>query len=142
MVDALILKGRAILARATAKQPGASFTDARSWLMRANKIDTEDPEPLILFYQSYRSEKIRPTANAIAALHYAATLAPQDSRLRLDNARQYLSDGKPTEARKALVPLAYNPHGGALSGEARRLIGLIDSARVPAATMPVTIPLQ
>lgn len=133
MVDALIVKGRAILARATAKQAGASFADARGWLMRANKLDPEDPEPLILFYQTYRGEKIRPTANAIAALHYAANLAPQDSALRLGNARQYLFDGRPAEARKALVPLAYNPHGGSLGEEARRLIGLIDSGQVTAA---------
>ena len=140
--DALILKGRALLARATAKQPGTSFADARGWFMRANKIDPEDPEPLILFYQTYRNEKIRPTANAIAALHYAASLAPQDSGLRLNNARQYLFDNKPAEARKALVPLAYNPHGGALSDEARRLIGLIDSGQVTAATLdpPVSPP--
>jgi len=134
MVDALIVKGSAILARATARQTDARFADARSWLMRANKIDPEDPEPLILFYQTYRSEKIRPTANAIAALHYAASLAPQNSGLRLGNARQYLVDGKPAAARKALIPLAYNPHGGALSDEARRLIGLIDSGQVAAAT--------
>ena len=137
-VDALILKGRAILARASAKQPGASFTDARGWLMRANKIDPEDPEPLILFYQSYSNQKIRPTANAIAALHYAASLAPQDSALRLGNARQYLVDGKPADARKALVPLAYNPHGGSLSDEARRLIGLIDGG--PQSTTLPTAP--
>lgn len=136
MVDALIVKGRAILARASGRQPGASFSDARGWLMRANKIDPEDPEPLLLFYQSYRSEKIRPTANAVAALHYAAALAPQDSALRLGNARQFLSDGKPAEARKALVPLAYNPHGGSRAEEARRLIGLIDAGQVSAAAIP------
>ncbi|MCY7271419.1 MAG: hypothetical protein LH485_05115 [Sphingomonas bacterium] len=149
-VDALILKGRAVLMRAAAspsgaRQPGASFADARSWFMRANKIDAEDPEPLILFYQSYRGEKIRPTANAIAALHYAAALAPQDSALRLGNARQYLFDGKPAEARKALIPLAYNPHGGALSDEARRLVGLIDRGQASAAAaepQAMTPPLQ
>jgi predicted Zn-dependent protease len=82
-----------------------------------------------MFYQAYRMEKARPTANAIAALHYAAALAPQDSLLRLTNARQFLADGKPADARKALVPLAYNPHSGKLGDEARRLIGLIDSGQ-------------
>jgi tetratricopeptide (TPR) repeat protein len=130
-VEALILKGRAVMARAAATQAGAGFVDARNWFMRANKVDPEDPEPLILFYQSYRAQKVQPTKNAIAALHYAASLAPQDSRLRLDNARQYLSDGEPSKARKALIPLAYNPHGGPLSDEARRLIQSIDSGTPP-----------
>ena len=125
-VEALILKGRAVMARAAATQAGAGFVDARNWFMRANKVDPEDPEPLILFYHSYRAQKVQPTKNAIAALHYAASLAPQDSRLRLDNARQYLSDGETSKARKALIPLAYNPHGGSLSDEARRLIQSID----------------
>ncbi|WP_309603303.1 hypothetical protein [Sphingomonas sp.] len=135
LVDAMLTKGRAILARAVARKPGASFVDARSWFTRANKVDSEDPEPLLLFYDAYRQEKVRPTANAIAALHYAADLAPQDLGLRLTNARQYLVDGKPVEARKALVPLAYYSHGGKLSDEARQLIGLIDSGQVKAATI-------
>ena len=67
-----------MLARAGLRQPGASFADARGWFTRANKLDPEDPEPLLMFFQAYRAEKIRPTANAIAALHYAADLAPQD----------------------------------------------------------------
>ena len=139
LVDAMIVKGRAALGLAKAKQPGASFIDARNWFTRANKIDPEDPEPLLLFYDAYRHEKARPTANAIAALHYAADLAPQDMLLRLTNARQYLADGKPVEARKALIPVAYNPHGGKLSDEARRLVGLIDAGQLKAAAdVPVT----
>ena len=59
--------------------------------------------------------------------------------LRLTNARQYLADGKPVEARRALVPVAYNPHGGKLSDEARRLVGLIDAGQLKAAAdVPVT----
>ena len=139
-VDAMIFKGRAILARAVAGQAGANFVDARSWFTRANKVDPEDPEPLLLFYQAYREEKARPTANAIAALHYAADLAPQDLLLRMTNARQYLVDGKPAEARKALVPLAYNPHGGKLGDDARRMIALIDSGQGSAAVIPATTP--
>ena len=140
LIDAMLTKGRAILARAVARQPGASFVDARSWFTRANKVDPEDPEPLLLLYDAYRQEKVRPTANAIAALHYAADLAPQDLFLRMTNARQYLVDGKPALARKALVPLAFNPHGGKLSDDARRMIALIDAGQASAAAMPATTP--
>ena len=128
-VNAMLVEGRAVMTRAAAAQPGASFVDARNWFSRANKVDPEDPEPLRLYYEAYRVERARPTANAIAALHYAADLAPQDRSLRMNNARQYLVDGMTAKARKALVPLAFDPHGGKLSDDARRMIALIDSGQ-------------
>lgn len=75
-----------------------------------------------------------------AALHYAADLALQDMSLRMTYPRHYLVDGKPALARKALVPLAYNLHGGKLSDDARRMIALIDSSQAKAAAIPATTP--
>lgn len=60
-------------------------------------------------------------------------------------ARQLLVDGKAAEARAALTPIAYDPHGGALgeavaailaqldSGGARAALGAWDSTARPAA---------
>ncbi len=125
--EALILKARALAGRARAGDKAVTFANVRGAANRANRLDPENPEPLVLFYRSFLEEKIAPTANAIAALHYAADLAPHDMGLRLDSARQYLAVGKPVEARKRLVPLAYNPHGGKLAEEAQALIARIDS---------------
>ena len=62
-----------------------------------------------------------------------ADLAPHDMGLRFDSARQYLAAGKSVEARKRLVPLAYNPHGGKLAEEAQSLIARIDAGSTQAA---------
>ena len=134
--DALVLKGRAIAALAqkledTARH--AQFEKARALFIAANKLDTEDPEPLMEFYRAYVAEGLPPNDNAIAALHYASDLAPQDEGLRLNSAVQYLSAKKPAEARRALIPVAYDPHGGDIAQMARAMIGKIDSGDVAGA---------
>jgi tetratricopeptide (TPR) repeat protein len=127
---AMVFKGRATLALAL-KEAGekrrAACNEARSLFVAANKLDTEDPEPLMEFYKSFVAEGIRPNDNAIAALHYASDLAPQDIPLRLNSALQYLRDGNASEARKALTVIAYDPHGEQLAQVARSMIEKIDA---------------
>lgn len=125
--EAHIWKGRALLSQAESGVAGVTFANARGWFNRANRLDPENPEPLLYFYRTFQGSGGRPTANAIAALHYAAELAPQDLALRLQSARQYLADGQPARARRMLVPVAYSPHGGRLADEAQRLLGPIDN---------------
>lgn len=127
--EGLVLKGRAILARAMEMQgdPAKIFAEARRLFVSANKIDPEDPEPLMEFYKSFLLDSGRPTANAIEALHYASNLAPQDLGLRMNSAVAYLNEGKLKEARMTLVPVAYSPHGGGMAKEARRMIASIDA---------------
>jgi Flp pilus assembly protein TadD len=127
MIEAMIYKGRAIMQRAVQDDAGATFAAARNWFMKANKLDPEDPEPLMLFHQAQARDTGRPNANAIAALHYASDLAPQDLGLRMQSALQYMRDGKPAEARKALAPVAYNPHGGSIAKTARAAMEKIDA---------------
>lgn len=133
--DAMILKGLAILERARkADRPSpAVFAEARKWFMNANKIDPEDPEPLMEFYRTYIHGRTAPTANAIAALHYASNLAPQDGGLRLNSAMQYLRDGKLKEARTTLIPIAYDPHAKQSASAARAMIARIDAGDVKGA---------
>ena len=127
--EAMIYKGRAILERAAASKGHASsqFAAARKWFSSANKIDPEDPEPLMLFHESYAREGVAPPANAVAALHYASNLAPQDAGLRLRSVMQYLHDRKLSQARRTLAPIAYNPHGGEIRDAARAIIARIDA---------------
>ena len=128
--DAIILKGRAIAARAAKAETGvrhALYEQARKTLISANKIDAEDPEPLMEFYETFASEGIQPTANAVAALHYASDLAPQDLGLRMNSAMQYLVEGKTAQARQALIPIAYDPHGADFAQFARDMMIKIDA---------------
>ena len=64
---------------------------------------------------------------AIAALHYASDLAPQDTGLRMQSAYQYLRDNKLAEARKALVPIAFDPHSQGAAKSAQAAIAKIDA---------------
>lgn len=128
-VEAMIFKGRAILEQAAAadKADPKRFAEGRSWFSKANKIDVEDPEPLLEYYKSYLFEGARPTANAIAALHYASDLSPQDLGLRFSSAVQYLRDGDKKSARETLASVAYSPHGQSLAESAQDIITSIDS---------------
>ena len=127
--EGMILKGRAIIDQA-ADAPGdqgAAFSEARRLFIAANKIDPEDPEPLMEFYKAYLREGVMPTKNAIEALHYASNLAPQDLGVRMNSAVAYLNENKLKEARTTLTPVAYSPHGGGIAEEARRMIERIDA---------------
>ena len=138
-VEALVLKGRAMAGRASdlsdeAKR-NAMFEQARSIFIAANKIDTEDPEPLMEYYNAYLSEGLRPTDNAIAALHYASDLAPQDLGLRMNSAIAYLNEDKVKEARSTLTVVAYSPHAEEVGDMARRMIAAIDAGKGKAALL-------
>lgn len=130
--EAMILKADAMVRRAqdsNVDQRKALFNEARRIYIAANKLDTENPEPLYKFYESYSREGIRPTENAIAALHYASDLAPQDLNVRMNSAIAYLNEEKPREARSTLTVVAYSPHGGSASETARRMIADLDGGK-------------
>lgn len=134
--EAMIDKGRAIATRAQGLQEPSrhvAFEQARHLFIAANKIDTEDPQALMMFYRTFLMEGLKPSANAIAALHYASDLAPQDKGLRMTSAERYLLDGKYDEAKRALTPIAYDPHGSELATVARTMIENIGRGDVKAA---------
>jgi len=79
------------------------------------------------FYEAYVREGRKPTDNAIAALHYASDLAPQDLGLRMNSALAYLNDGKVKDARQALIPIAYDPHAGSIAKVAHGMMDHIDA---------------
>lgn len=134
--DALVLKGLALSERADAIENDnrhALFEEARQSFIAANKLDTEFPEPLFEFYRTFAREGVRPNANALAALHYASDLAPQDLGVRMNSAIAYLNEDKPKEARYTLTVVAYSPHVGAMGEMARRMIADIDADKPRAA---------
>jgi len=135
--EAMVLKGRALMeeGKATGDRAAANalFDQARTVLIAANKIDTEDPEPLYEFYRTFNAEGIRPTDNALAALHYASDLAPQDFGVRMNSAIAYLNEGKVKEARDALTVVAYSPHSASAGDAAKRMIAAIDAGKGRAA---------
>jgi Flp pilus assembly protein TadD len=107
--EALVNKGKAQME--LAKAGGAKDWHAiRSWFLKANAVDHEAAEPLMLFYKSYLYAGERPTSNAVEGLLYAMTLTPQDSSLRMMATRQLLLDGDLARAKTAFAPFAYSSH--------------------------------
>jgi tetratricopeptide (TPR) repeat protein len=126
---AMIAKGAALM-KLAAKNPGAADWDKiRSCFATANRIDTENAEPLVQFYRTFVAQGIAPTPNAIQGLEYALALAPQDSKLRLEVVGQFLKTGRLDKARGAIVPLAYSPHVGKAHDAVRKILDEIDAKR-------------
>ena len=118
LVPALILKGRAQLASAKKNGSSANWSAIRQWFLQANKLDTENAEALMAFYETFAAAGQRPTKNAIEALLYAQALAPQDEKLRLAVFRQLVTDKRMAEAKSVFAPIAFQVHG---SSKWRRL---------------------
>lgn len=125
-VHGLIYKGRARMELAKASKQ-ANWREVRSWFTRANRIDTENAEPLMLFYRSYLEAGEQPSKNAVDALIYSAALAPQDQGLRINAVRQLLIDKRVTEAKAMFAPLAFQPH---LSAAFREMAAKVMAAMV------------
>lgn len=110
-VKAMIFKGRALMRQSKASgAPSSTLDAARDLFVRANHIDPENPEPLMLFYQTFTQSVAPPTPSAVKGLLYALVLAPQDDGLRLIAVRQLIADGRIAEAKREFAPLASNPH--------------------------------
>jgi tetratricopeptide (TPR) repeat protein len=133
LAKALIYKGRAEMQLAESK-PKADWDAIRRNFLAANKLDTEDPEPLLLYYESFGRSGERPTANAISGLEYAMILAPQDGSLRMMVVSELINARRFDEAREALEPLAYDPHSSKSREMARKIMDAL-SSKDPAAAL-------
>lgn len=134
-IHALLYKGMAqVAALKRAKVTDAKrWTAARGWFLGANKIDTEAPQPLIAFYDSYAAAGVPATNNAQAALLYAYALAPYDSALRMRAGAVYLRQGKTADARIAIIPVAYSVDGESGASRAQKALKALDAGDKKAA---------
>jgi tetratricopeptide (TPR) repeat protein len=127
LVDGHLYKARAIWARAVAADDRRTETWAgiRRIISRANRIDPDDPEPLMLFYQSFGPSGVEPTENAIDALITAHELAPQADDLRFLATREFLRRNQAQRAALAWGPLISGGHGGGNRDSFAEVITLI-----------------
>ena len=114
---ALIYKGRALMEIGRADPAKADWPAIRAVLGRANRLDPDDAEPLMLFYQTFLAQGAKPTANALEGLVYAQRLAPQDDGLRLLTVRALLAADKLAAARRTFGPIVNDPHKGRWSDQ-------------------------
>lgn len=125
-VAAMAFKGRVIARRAFEARSAPDWKTARSWFLRANRADPNDPFPFQLFYDSFPAAGEAPSASAVTGLYRAVMLMPQDSSLRVRAGMELLRSGEIAQARVVLAPVAFNPHGSA-DNPATKLIAAIDS---------------
>jgi hypothetical protein len=121
---------KAMAATATAR--GAKATDPATWrairkdIMAANRLDPDDPRPLVLFYASFGNAGQPATANALTGLRQALALAPSDNDTRWLLADAEIRAKDWPAARETILPLAYAPHPGPKSAAAAALAAAID----------------
>lgn len=134
-VHALDYKGMAQMAAARRDKvtDPARWTAIRQWFLAANKADKEAPEPLILYYSTFRAAGQKPTANAEAGLLYAYALSPYDPNVRLTAAGVYMGRDQPADARMALAPVAYNLEEPTRAAFARKVMDILDKNGAAAA---------
>jgi tetratricopeptide (TPR) repeat protein len=133
-IDGLVYRARVAFERARTSRAGdEAWRAVRKLIGQANRADPNDPEPLILYYRSFVEQGAKPTPLAVSGLLQAFALAPQDPGLRMNAARQLLVDGNAVEARRALAPIAYDPHGGTFGQAVAGVIAKLESSGTQAA---------
>lgn len=134
---AYLYKGRVLVDRAekAESRDPAVWKEARSWYLKANRIDADNAEPLVLFYRSFKAAGQKPTENAVRGLERAHMLSPEDAGLRWLVARQFLIDERPDMAKAVLVPLAYDPHMAAESNPAAIIVAKLAAGKTGTAAL-------
>lgn len=122
------LRGAVGLARAGKDDAGghAIALAARKEIVAANRLDPEDPLPLIAYFRSFGVAGEPAPEVAIEGLAKAAQIVPQDSGTRLTYASVLIARGKKPDAAALLRPLAYEPHADGASKVAQQMLARLE----------------
>lgn len=125
--NAYVQKGYAMFDLADqADDTAAAYTRARVPFLKLNKLENDHPLPLVYNYRFYVEQGEDPPELAVQGLARASELAPFDLGLRMTLAMKQLQLGQMAEARRNLIPIAFNPHEGGPSGFAQRILEKLD----------------
>lgn len=128
IADAYVQKGLALFRSAEdAKDMDQAIADALKPFLALSRIEPDHPIPLIYYYRSFQLRGVRPPLEAKQGFARAAQLAPFDSGLWFDASLLFASEGLISRARRGLLTLANNPHGGSLTESARRIVEAMDA---------------
>lgn len=126
--NGLIYKGLAQMERAKKVGGKADWEAIRSLFISANRLDPDDPEPPMHYFETFIAAGEKPTENAVKGLVYAAQLMPQDSKLRRMATRQLIEMGNFALAKQMFSIFAYNAHAKAeVRDKNRRIMEDIDT---------------
>jgi len=130
---ALVMKSRALMALAAKEPKKTDFRALRQVIAAANRIDPDNAEPLLMFYQTYDLQGIKPTKNSVDGLYYALDLVPQDDAIRLVAVHQLVVDNNLPAAARAFGPIAYNPHASKMAPKLQAVMASLQSGSQDAA---------
>lgn len=116
---------QAALLRAQGKPSEAAIKAVRAPLSRANRLDPDDPRPMLCIYDSFEMFGQAPPKAVKDALIYAHGLAPEDRRARMLATMAYIERGNFKAARMTVAPLAFDPH--ARMPRAAELLAALDA---------------
>ena len=88
----------------------AKAREARQLAAKANRVDTDDPMPLLAFYQSFNLSGEKPSPLSVEGLLQAVTRLPRDNGARQLLVDQMARDKRFDEAISWLLPIANSPH--------------------------------
>lgn len=130
-VNAYVQKGYALFRQAKEAEEGparvAAYRAAAAPFLALNGLENDHPLALYYFYLSFIQSGRTPGASARAGLEHAVELAPFDWNLRLAAVNMHLAAGEFSQARRALMPIAFYAHGGPLAQAARTVVERIDA---------------
>lgn len=95
-------------------------------VLAANRLDPDDPLPLIGFYRSFGAAGRAAPEAGRNALMAAVQIVPQDGNTRLMLVRDLLGRGDKPHAIILLKPLAYDVHGGGGSALALKMLDILE----------------
>ncbi|WP_315762262.1 hypothetical protein [Sphingomonas sp. Y38-1Y] len=107
--QSMVLAAKARAAKDTSTE---TLRAIRAPLFKANRLDPDDPLPMMMLYQTYVETGRDVPPDASKAILYAQKLAPEVGELRMLAAAEYLGADNVDAARTLIAPLAYNAHGG------------------------------
>lgn len=132
-IDALIFKARALTGSANVAKVTPDWKQIRALLLRANRLDPDDPEPLMRYYLTFGFARERPSPSAVKGLLYAAALVPQVKSLRFLATQQLINDKQWDAAARMFSSIAYNPHQSAESAANAQAVMAAINAHDPGA---------
>ena len=107
-------------------EDAAQWKQARRFIQVANTQDTEDPLPLLAFFESYRLEGITPPAVAHDALSKAFELVPEDKNTRVEYAFDLAHEHHYDHAVQLIDFIVNDPHEPA---QGRKLLAELQAIR-------------
>lgn len=126
----MLYKGLSLAAAAEASKDAKSplWREARSWIVKANAADPDNPQILFSYYRTFADQGAPPPANATEALTRAFELYPQNGEVRLAMAADFERRERYADALAVLKPLANNPHRGEGEGELEEMLKRLQAA--------------